>query len=129
MDLGLGARACIITGASGGIGGVVARTLAAEGAAVLLVGRRQEALAENARICIEQAENAGRTARVRTLALDLRRPAAAAELVTACVEGFGSVDVLVNCAGTSGAEHRGRPAHGRRLAGPVGDPCDGGECG
>lgn len=102
MDLGLGARACIITGASGGIGGVVARTLAAEGAAVLLAGRRQEALAENARICIEQAENAGRTPRVRTLALDLRRPAAAAELVTACLEGFGSVDVVVNSAGTSG---------------------------
>lgn len=102
MNLGLDARCAVVTGASGGIGGATARALAAEGAAVLLVGRRQEALAETARTCIEAAEIAGRAARVRSLALDLRRPAAATEVIDACVSGFGSVDVLVNSAGIAG---------------------------
>ena len=46
MDLGLRDRACIVTGASGGIGRATAMTLAGEGAVVLLVGRGGEALAD-----------------------------------------------------------------------------------
>ena len=51
MDLGLRDRACIVTGASGGIGRAVAVSLAREGASVLLVGRRADVLADVAREC------------------------------------------------------------------------------
>ena len=49
MDLGLKGRACVVTGASRGIGRETARLLCAEGANVLLVGRNEERLAEAAR--------------------------------------------------------------------------------
>ncbi|HKP89743.1 MAG TPA: SDR family NAD(P)-dependent oxidoreductase, partial [Thermoleophilaceae bacterium] len=43
MDLGLTGRACIVTGASRGIGLATARALAGEGARVLLVARGEDA--------------------------------------------------------------------------------------
>ena len=51
MDLGLAGRACIVTGASRGIGLATARGLAGEGARVLLVARGGDALAHAAREC------------------------------------------------------------------------------
>ncbi|MBV8429592.1 MAG: SDR family oxidoreductase [Solirubrobacterales bacterium] len=95
MDLGLRHRAGIVTGASGGIGGATAIALAAEGALVLLTGRREEALAELAAACREAGGQA------ETLALDITTPEAGERLVTACLERFGRLDLLVNNAGTS----------------------------
>ena len=46
MDLGLGGRSCVVTGASRGIGRETARLLCAEGANVLLVARNEDRLAE-----------------------------------------------------------------------------------
>lgn len=97
MDLGLRGRVAIITGASGGIGGATARALAAEGASLALIGRRQMALDELAEAC--RKHGAGHAA---TLAADLTEPGAAAEIVGNTVERFGRVDVLVNDAGTTG---------------------------
>ena len=48
MDLGLTGRACVVTGASRGIGRETARLLCAEGADVLLVARDEARLAEAA---------------------------------------------------------------------------------
>jgi NAD(P)-dependent dehydrogenase (short-subunit alcohol dehydrogenase family) len=95
VELGLRSRACIVTGASRGIGRAVALTLAGEGASVLLVGRNQEALAEVARAC----DDAG--GRPETLVLDITAPDAGAIAVTECLERFGRIDALVNNAGTS----------------------------
>jgi 3-oxoacyl-[acyl-carrier protein] reductase len=80
MDLGLTGKACVVTGASRGIGAAVARLLEAEGANVLGVSR-----------------TAGFEA-------DVTEPAAAERIVDECEERFGAVDVLVNNAGTSEAK-------------------------
>ena len=92
MDLGLGERACIVTGASRGIGLATARTLAVEGAFVLLVARHHGALEDAARACGERAA---------PLVLDVTAADAGERLVEGCVERFGRIDVLVNNAGTS----------------------------
>lgn len=90
MDLGLRDRACIVTGGSGGIGRATAAALADEGAAILLIARREEALEEAARSC-----------GAATLAIDVTDQGAADRIVEECQRRFGRIDVLVNGAGTS----------------------------
>ena len=80
MDLGLTGKACVVTGASSGIGAAVARMLEEEGASVLPVSRSQG------------------------FAVDVTEPAAAERIVAECEERFGAIDVLVNNAGTSEAK-------------------------
>jgi 3-oxoacyl-[acyl-carrier protein] reductase len=94
MELGIQGRACVVTGASRGIGLATARALAAEGARVLLVARREDALSDAA---------ASIDGDVRTLAQDVTDPDAAERVVAECERGFGQIDVLVNNAGTSSA--------------------------
>jgi NAD(P)-dependent dehydrogenase (short-subunit alcohol dehydrogenase family) len=94
MDLGIDGRACIVTGASRGIGLATARLLSAEGARVLLVARDEQALSEaRSSLVFESA----------ALAADVTDPAAAERIVDECEQRFGAVDVLVSGAGTSRA--------------------------
>jgi 3-oxoacyl-[acyl-carrier protein] reductase len=85
----------VITGGSRGIGRATALGLAAEGAAVLLVGRDEAALDGVVGAC----RAAG--GRAEALALDVTSPAAVERLVRACLDRFGRLDALVNNAGTS----------------------------
>jgi 3-oxoacyl-[acyl-carrier protein] reductase len=96
MDLGLRDRAFIVTGASGGIGSATALALAAEGAALLLVGRNAETLAPLA----ARASEAG-SPRAQTIVVDINEPAAAAAVIDACLAAHGRLDGLVNNAGTT----------------------------
>jgi len=99
VDLGLSGRACVVTGASRGIGRATARILCAEGAKVLLVARNDERLLEAADECAAAGEEAGGEA--ESLACDLGEPEAAVRVVAEAAERFGQLDVLVNNAGTA----------------------------
>jgi 3-oxoacyl-[acyl-carrier protein] reductase len=90
MDLGLDGKTCIVTGASRGIGLATARMLCAEGAQVLFVARDEAEL-----------ERASAGCGAELLVADVTQPADDERIVVACAETFGSVDVLVNNAGTS----------------------------
>ncbi len=90
MDLGLAGRACVVTGASRGIGRETARLLCAEGAKVLLVARSEGRLREAA----EETAAAGGEA--EALVLDVTDPDAGERMLASAGERFGSLDVLVN---------------------------------
>jgi 3-oxoacyl-[acyl-carrier protein] reductase len=85
----LSGRTALVTGASGGIGGAIARQLHAQGAKVVLSGRRRAALDALANALGE---------RVAVEPGDLGDPGAPDRLVRA-VEAQGALDILVNNAG------------------------------
>ena len=91
----LDGQVAIVTGGGSGIGESAAHMLAAEGAQVVICGRRQAPIDTVAR-AIEKA--GGRCA---ARAVDLEDPTAAAAFVTWTLERWGRVDVLVNNAGHS----------------------------
>lgn len=88
----LSGRSALVTGASGGIGSAIARTLASHGARIVLTGRREDALRQ-------VADQIGDGAFV--VAADLSDPKAADLLVKAAVEQAGGVDILVHNAGVT----------------------------
>ena len=86
----LDGKTALVTGASGAIGGAIARALHAQGAAVVLSDMRPEAMAalagelgERAHVCVA----------------DLRDPAAPDALVAAAEAAMGPLAILVNNAG------------------------------
>jgi 3-oxoacyl-[acyl-carrier protein] reductase len=85
----LSGRTALVTGASGGIGGAIARQLHAQGAKVVLTGRRRNALDE---LAAELAE------RVAVEVADLAEADAADRLIRV-VEESCPLDILVNNAG------------------------------
>jgi 3-oxoacyl-[acyl-carrier protein] reductase len=99
VDLGLKGRACVVTGASRGIGAETARLLCAEGANVLLVARNEERLA--AASDAARAAGADSGARAETLALDITEEDAGERMLATATEHFGALDVLVNNAGSA----------------------------
>ncbi len=86
-------RTALVTGAGSGIGRAVALAFAAEGANVVVAGRRREPLDET----VALAEAAGGKALAVTA--DVSRAADVETLVATAVDRFGSLDVAVNNAG------------------------------
>ncbi len=86
----LDGRTALVTGASGGIGGAIARALYVQGASVVLSGTRQDALSALAADLGERAH---------VCPADLSDPAAAEALVAAAEAAAGPLHILVNNAG------------------------------
>lgn len=91
MDLSLKGKVALVGGASQGIGYAIARLLAAEGAQVAMVARKEEPLDAAAR---QVAEASGSTA--LPIAADIRRADDCMRIVEAALGRFGRIDVLVN---------------------------------
>ena len=86
----LDGKRALVTGASGGIGGAVARALHGQGATVALAGTRQAALDQ---LAAELGE------RATVLVADLSDAAATDGLVKEAERRLGGIDILVNNAG------------------------------
>jgi 3-oxoacyl-[acyl-carrier protein] reductase len=85
-------RTALVTGASGGLGGAIARALHSQGATVALSGTRGDSL---------EALAAELNHRAHAAPCDLTNAAAADALVPAVEAALGSLDILVNNAGVS----------------------------
>ncbi len=88
----LAGKRALVTGASGAIGGAIARGLHGQGAAVALSGTREAALADLA------GELGGRA---HAVPADLADAAAAGDLLARASEAMGGLDILVNNAGVT----------------------------
>ena len=86
----LAGKSALVTGASGGIGGAIARALHASGAAVALTGRNVDALEALAGELGERAH---------VIAGDLADAEAVTSVAKAAEEALGAIDILVNNAG------------------------------
>lgn len=92
----LAGRVAVVTGATSGIGAATARRLAADGAAVALLGRREERL----RALADELSAADDAARVLPLATDVQDPDAVASAAERARSELGPVDLVVANAGT-----------------------------
>ena len=86
-------KVAVVAGGSLGIGKAAARRLATGGAAVVLCGRRPEAVEETT------AELRGDGLEVEGIVADVASAADMRRLIATAVERYGGVDVLVNSAG------------------------------
>ncbi|GAA4284266.1 SDR family NAD(P)-dependent oxidoreductase [Brevibacterium daeguense] len=91
----------VITGAASGMGRATALLFASEGARVVLADRSAEQLTDVAREVEELGATGGDAAQVLAVECDVRQPADLEKLVTAAVDRFGGIDLLVNNAGVS----------------------------
>lgn len=91
MDLALRGRVAVVGGASRGIGYATARLLAAEGAGVVIVARREGPLNEAAERL--RAETGSEILAVRA---DIRDSADCERIIDSAVAKFARLDVLVN---------------------------------
>src|SRR5262245_30610088 len=93
MDMGLGGRTVIVTGASSSIGRGIPLGFAAEGAQVVAAQRDEEAGGR----AVAEAERLG--AEAICVPTDVTELASVEAMVAATLARFGKIDVLVNNAG------------------------------
>ena len=99
MEISLDGKVALVTGASKGIGKAIAASLAASGAKVMINSRKQDQL---------EAARAGMIGDVEIFAANAGDADAGERAVSATIERFGGLDILVNNAATN-------PYYGRTL--------------
>ncbi|MBT3990322.1 MAG: SDR family oxidoreductase [Rhodospirillaceae bacterium] len=96
MDLGLKDKVAIVSGGNKGLGAACAVSLANEGAKVFLTARNEDDLKN-----VASEISAESSVEVGTLALDITEDGAGDKIVTAALEKFGRIDIVVNGAGAA----------------------------
>lgn len=102
MDFGLRGRVAIVEASSQGLGRACARSLAAEGASVVINGRRADVLEATRK---ELAEETG--SEILAVPGNVMKKEDTERLVQAALDRFGQIDILVTNAGP--------PPHGRFM--------------
>src|SRR5438876_5107858 len=88
MNLQLDGKKALVTGSTAGIGFAIARSLAREGASVVITGRTQERVDEATKSIRQEI----RDAKISGIAANLATPNG----ISKCIEALSTVDVLVN---------------------------------
>lgn len=91
-------RVVLITGASGGIGRVMAQRYAQAGAKLVLAARRQEELEQTAHLVVAAGSD------VHLRVTDIRHERECEALVAEALDRFGRLDVLINNAAVPGRD-------------------------
>lgn len=97
IDHSLPGKTVLIAGGAKNLGGLIARDLAAHGAAAVLVHHHAEDSREAAQATVRAVEAAG--ARALAVQGDLTRPAEVARVFDAGLEAFGRIDIAINTVG------------------------------
>ena len=100
MELGVAGRVAFITGANRGIGEGIAKAFAHEGIRVALFGRNLEQCTE-----VRNEIRKYPRAEAECFMIDFKEPESIPPAVDRAIENFGSVDILVNCAGGAKRGH------------------------
>ena len=87
-------RTALITGATSGIGRATATTLASQGFALILCGRREERLQE-------LQSDLGSQTQVHTVKFDVRDREAVFQAISTLPKAFSTIDILINNAGNA----------------------------
>lgn len=97
MSRELTGKVSVVTGAAGGIGAAIASELASRGSDVLIID-----VTDGASTVESIVQRTGGSVRVRSEIVDIRDRAAVRSCLDALAAAWGSIDVLVNNAGTAG---------------------------
>lgn len=96
MELGIKGKVALITGGDSGMGRATAKLLADEGVKIALLDKTTEQL----QATVEEVETVGEAFAVKADLRNLSEVEAARDQI---VDHYGTVDILVNCAGITGA--------------------------
>lgn len=96
MEFGIKGKVALITGGDSGIGRATAKLLADEGVKIALLDKTTDQLQET----VKEVRKVGEACAIKA---DLRNLAEVKVAKEQVVQEFGTVDILVNCAGITGA--------------------------
>ncbi|MDB5962098.1 MAG: 3-oxoacyl-ACP reductase [Massilia sp.] len=99
MQIRLDGKFALVTGASGGIGQAIARSLAASGAAVAF---HYSSHADTAHASVAAVQGEG--GRAVAVQADVADPASVQAMFDAAERALGPIDILINCAGIDGKQ-------------------------